>query len=148
MTEPTTRSGGCLCGAVRFEVAVPEAKFAICHCGMCRKWSAGPFMTVHTRGDQLRFFREEGLAWYQGSAWAQRGFCSLCGTSLFWRQAAHPEQDMAVSSEALDEADDLVLDRHIYVDAQPARYQFAGDEPRVTEAELMAKMGISPDENE
>ena len=146
MTEDLIRSGGCLCGAVRFEVAVPEAKFGVCHCGMCRKWSAGPFMAVHCPGDAT-FVKDEGLAWYQGSPWAERGFCNRCGTSLFWRLANSPQAELAVSSESFDEADDLTLDRHIYIDAKPDRYEFDDACPRVTEAELLAELGVSPVED-
>jgi len=46
MTEGK-RSGGCLCGAVRFEVALAEPEFSICHCGMCRRWCGGPFEEAH-----------------------------------------------------------------------------------------------------
>jgi hypothetical protein len=130
-----------LCGAVRFEVEVPKAEYAMCHCGMCRRWSAGPFMSVHCPGPG-RFTNDEGLAWYQGMPWAERGFCKKCGTSLFWRLAADPDREIVVSVEAFDEADDFTLDRHIYIDAKPARYDFADDRPRITEAELMKELGI------
>ena len=50
-SDAKRHSGGCLCGAVRFEVTAPENTYDMCHCGMCRKWSAGPFMTVHCSGD-------------------------------------------------------------------------------------------------
>lgn len=144
MRDGSVRAGGCLCGAVRFEIAVPEAKFSVCHCGMCRRWSAGPFMTVHCPGEAT-FANEKGLAWYRGSSWAERGFCSRCGSSLFYRLSNQPEIPyLAVSVEAFDEADDLTLDRHIYVDAQPKRYEFGDSRPRLSEAELLAELGITP----
>lgn len=145
MTIGDKRTGGCLCGAVRFEIAVPEPKFNICHCGMCRKWGAGPFMAVHCHGE-ASFSKDEGLAWYRGSKWAERGFCQRCGTSLFWRLAEDHAAMTVVSAEALDEPGDLTLERHIYIDAKPARYDFVGDQPRITEAELMAELGITPGE--
>lgn len=143
MTTGETRAGGCLCGAVRFEIAVPEATYNICHCGMCRRWGAGPFMGVHCAGAPS-FAKDEGLAWYRGSKWAERGFCQRCGTSLFWRLAEDPGAMTVVSSEALDDAGDLALGRHIYIDAKPPYYDFADDRPRVTEAKLMAELGITP----
>ena len=136
------RAGGCLCGAVRFEVEVPDPRFSLCHCGMCRRWSAGPFMTVHSPGP-WRFVEAAGLAWYRGSQWAERGFCKTCGSSLFWRLAEQPDRMLIVSVEALDEASDITLNRHIYVDAQPDRYAFDDDRPRITEAQLMAELGLT-----
>ena len=145
MSETTVRSGGCLCGSVRFEIAVPEAKFNVCHCGMCRKWSAGPFLAVHCPGE-ASFASDEGLAWYAGSTWAERGFCKKCGTSLFYRLRQSPSEVLIVSSEAFDESDDLELDRHIFVDSKPGRYDFSDERPRVTEAEFLAEMGVTPAE--
>ena len=74
MATDTKRTGRCLCGAVTFEVDVPKPRFTMCHCGMCRKWSAGPFMSVHTPGPAT-FTNAQGLRWYRGSKWAERGFC-------------------------------------------------------------------------
>lgn len=143
MAENSKKAGGCLCGAVRFEVNPEKNEFDICHCGMCRKWSAGPFMAVHCT-DGMSLIEDSGLAWYQGSEWAQRGFCSKCGTSLFWRLSADPDAMLSVSVEALEDAEEFALGRHIYVDAQPPRYEFSGKNPRVTEAELMVELGIVP----
>jgi hypothetical protein len=111
---------------------------------MCRKWSAGPMMSVHCPGEPV-FSRNEGLAWYRGSGWAERGFCSRCGSSLFWRLADSPDAMTVVSVESFDEADDLKLERHIYIDSKPERYDFNDNQPRVTEAELLAELGITPE---
>lgn len=137
------RHGSCLCGAVRFDIAVPEPDFSICHCGMCRKWSGGPFEAAH--GGDLKFEKDDGLSWYRSSEWGERGFCSRCGTVLFWRFADKSQDFVGVSVEALDENDDLTLHRHIYIDSKPARYDFADDRPRLTEAEFLAELGIEPE---
>ena len=98
-------------------------------------------MSVHCPGP-LTFTSDQGLAWYRGSEWAERGFCSKCGTSLFWRLAEDPDEMIIISAEAFDQSDDLTLERHIYSDAKPARYAFADTTPRVSEAELMIELGI------
>ena len=136
------RPGACLCGAVRFDVEIPEPNFGICHCGMCRRWCGGPFEAAHCRDAQ--FAKDDGLAWYRSSDWGERGFCSRCGTSLFWRLADKTRGMMAVSVEALDENSDLSLLHHIFVDHKPARYEFADDRPRLTEAEILAELGFAP----
>ena len=134
--------GRCLCSAVEFEVDVPERTYSICHCGLCRRWSGGPLMSVHCPAPKTEWLNDEGLTWYQGTPWAQRGFCSNCGSSLFWRLAQEPEGMLIVSVDALEGAGDFTLDRHIYSDARPDRYDFADDCPRVTEAELMKELGL------
>ncbi|MCY3928404.1 MAG: GFA family protein [Acidobacteria bacterium] len=134
--------GQCLCGAVEFEVDVPERTYSVCHCGLCRRWSGGPLMSVHCPEPDTEWLNNEGLTWYQGTPWAQRGFCSRCGSSLFWRLAEQPEGMLIVSVDALDDGGEFALDRHIYSDAKPDRYDFADDRPRVTEAELMKELGL------
>lgn len=141
MANSARATGGCLCGKVRFEVGVPEKKFSLCHCGMCRRWTSGPFQSVHCDGD-IAFAEDEGLAWYRGSPWAERGFCKACGTILFWRFTEAPEREIAVSVASFDGQDGWKIDRHIFTDAMPGYYDFADDRPRLTEAELMKELGI------
>lgn len=146
MSEPTTTGtrmrGQCLCSAVEFEVDVPERTYSICHCGLCRRWSGGPLMSVHCPAPKTEWLNDEGLTWYQGTPWAQRGFCSRCGSSLFWRLAQEPDGMLIVSVDALEDGGEFTLDRHIYSDARPDRYDFADDRPRVTEAKLMKELGL------
>lgn len=140
----TTHTGRCLCGTVQFSADTPSETFSVCHCGMCRRWSAGPFMSVHGDGPVSITQGGESLTWFRGSEWAERGFCNKCGTSLFYRLANQPELFTAIAIDALDDADGFALQRHIYVDAQPDRYAFAGSQPRVTEKELLAEFGVTP----
>jgi hypothetical protein len=71
------RTGTCLCGAVTFTADI-KPKISACHCGMCRKWTGGVFLTVQAR--DVRFTGEDAIATYTSSDWAERGFCSRCGS--------------------------------------------------------------------
>lgn len=137
------RTGRCLCGAAKFTVQVPEASFAICHCSACRRWSGGPLMSVHCPGKAV-LEDPSSLTWFRSSPWAERGFCRCCGSSLFWRLADDPDSMVVVTVDSLDEAGDIALKRHIYVDFMPDRYEFADDKPRITEAQLMEELGLDP----
>ena len=144
MSETDKRSGSCLCGSVRFEVSVPDPRLGVCHCGMCRRWSAGPFFAVHS--PEAATFQQEGeLSWYQASPWAERGFCRKCGSSLFYRLVEQRDGMVIVSAEALDDTSGLALGQHIYLDSKPGYYEFADDCPRLTEQEFLAAMGVAPD---
>ncbi len=77
--------GSCLCGAVRFEVALdrlpgPDA----CHCSLCRKHSGHFFASTDVPKSAVTIMGEEQLRWFQSSDKARRGFCTTCGSSLFW----------------------------------------------------------------
>ncbi|MEM7170190.1 MAG: GFA family protein [Pseudomonadota bacterium] len=142
MHQTERRKGGCLCSAVRYEVSLPERHYNICHCERCRKWSGGPFMAVHCLGDVV-YGEDRGLKWYKGTPWAERGFCGDCGTSLFWRLADDPDALLIVTIDSLDQSEDIILERHIFIDAKPERYDFKGDHPRVTEAQVMAEVAAA-----
>lgn len=78
--------GSCLCESVKFSFTHDgsEAHFDACHCGMCRKWSGSPAMTVQVSGD-LVFDGREYITEYESSDWAVRGFCKKCGSSLYYK---------------------------------------------------------------
>src|SRR5262245_14653258 len=92
--------GGCLCGAVRFTAAPRDHDFGACHCGMCRKWTAGPFLALEC-GDTVRIDDAASLGIYRSSEWAERGFCKRCGTPLFYRLVG--KDFYVVSAEAFDD---------------------------------------------
>ena len=81
MTE-SVHTGGCLCGAVRYELQGEPDWTVYCHCESCRKHTGGPvaaFATylpehvVWTNGERKR---------YESSPGRQRSFCEHCGSSL------------------------------------------------------------------
>jgi len=80
-------TGGCQCGAVRFAVyADKPVRIGLCHCRMCQKAVAGPFIS-------LADYRHEDFTWTRGkpasfrsSTIAERDFCAVCGTPLSYRQ--------------------------------------------------------------
>lgn len=80
-------SAHCLCGDVRFEATLPSRWVAHCHCTMCQRSGGSAFVTwVGLDEHQCRIDDPRGLLrWYQSSDLAERGFCSHCGSSLFFR---------------------------------------------------------------
>ncbi len=75
-------TGGCLCGAVRYELDRPPYNVGYCHCGMCRKAMGNLFSTwVITKKADLRYVTGEP-DWYQSSASVRRGFCGTCGSPI------------------------------------------------------------------
>ena len=108
-----THTGGCLCGAVRYEVAGRLRPVVLCHCTQCRR-STGHFMaaTAARHGD-FRLTREEELLWYPSSDSARRGFCGRCGATLFWQ--ASGRDYISIAAGTLDGATGLVSACHIHV---------------------------------
>ena len=130
----TSMTGGCLCGRVRFSATDVETHHHACHCGMCRRWNGGPAFSAAVGG--IRFESADEIAVYASSDWAERGFCGHCGSNLFYRMI--DKNAYYVSVGAFDDPAPFVLSGEIFVDHQPAGYRFAGDQPRLTEAETLA----------
>lgn len=127
--------GKCLCGAVKFEVAAVH-EIDVCHCSMCRSWNGGPFVGADIRG-QVTFKADATLAWYDSSEWAKRGFCSKCGSSLFYTLNEQPDF-WSISAGALDLPEGLTIGKEIFIDEKPDYYNFAGEQPRHTGPEFLA----------
>ena len=137
MSDTGSSTGKCLCGAVSFSAKDVETHFHACHCTMCRKWSGGPGFGVGVGSIDLS--GEDHLGVYKSSDWAERCFCKLCGTNLFYRM---PDSGMVVVwAGAFDDESALKLTGEIYIDEKPDSYNFQGDHPRQTGAEFLASIG-------
>ena len=79
-------SGRCLREGIRFEVDEPTKWCAHCHCSLCRRAHGAGYVTwFGVDRDRFRITDGEGLlAWYQSTSEARRGFCSRCGSTLFF----------------------------------------------------------------
>ncbi len=144
-----SKTGGCLCGAVRFELAEAPTSYGACHCGMCRKLSGGIELGVEVQPGGVTWTADEGVQIYSSSDWAERGFCKTCGSSLFWRLTMPgPMQGLTVmSAGALDSMDGMQFDNEVYIDHKPDSHAFAGERKRLTEADVMAMVNAQTGDN-
>ncbi len=112
-TQKTTATGGCLCGAVRYEITGPLRDVVNCHCGMCQKLH-GSF-GAHTKAlkKNIKITRSDGLAFYKTSDVAERGYCRDCGSSLFWQPFELDATGILAGS--LDDTSGLKTMGHIFV---------------------------------
>ena len=141
-----SKTGRCLCGAVSFALAEAPTSYGACHCGMCRKFSGGIEMGFQVMPDQITWTGEDNLATYASSDWAERGFCKVCGSSLFWRLTAPGPMHglMSLSVGALDDMDGMSFDAEVYIDHKPASHAFAGERKLMTEADVLAMVNAAP----
>jgi hypothetical protein len=137
-TAGGTLGGRCLCGAVRFSFQAANRDVGVCHCGMCRRWAAGPFMVLDHNG-KVAFEGDENIGVYKSSEWGERAFCKVCGTSLYWRMSGLDHY--AVSAGALEDPAGLAFTTEIFIDEKPAYYAFANETTKMTGAEVAAAFG-------
>ena len=107
------KKGGCLCGAVTYEITGPLRNSMACHCVQCRKTS-GHFVSASAAlKTDLKVCDNGGLKWYQSSPNARRGFCCECGSSLFWDLEGRDL--MGIMSGTLDGSTGIETSSHIFV---------------------------------
>lgn len=126
--EKDITSGGCLCGAVRYQVKGPLRDVVNCHCSMCQRLHGnfGP----HSKAKKVNITvtKSDGLAWYRTSDVARRGFCRECGSGLFWEP---DELDATgIIAGTLDQPTDLKTMGHIFVAEKSDFYQITDSLPR------------------
>jgi hypothetical protein len=136
MQDRPDPKGNCLCGAVRITAKAMNIKVGACHCDMCRKWAGGPLMMVDC-GSDVSFEGADNIATFSSSEWAERGFCSNCGTHLFYR--LKESERYFVSVGLFDNCKDFVFDRQIFIDEKPQFYCFANETKNMTGAEFFAQ---------
>ncbi|MGA8259660.1 MAG: GFA family protein [Arenicellales bacterium] len=123
--------GGCLCGAVSYTVNGALRPAVACHCTQCRKTS-GHFVAATEAGDEALAIRDpEGvLRWYRSSPSAQRGFCSYCGSSLFWKR--DDTDRTSIMAGTLNGDTGLTVQAHIYTADKGDYYTLDNDIPQFT----------------
>lgn len=121
-------SGSCLCGAVTFTVGCDLPQPDICHCRMCRKQSGHCFASTDVPKTALTVSGDEALGWYRSSDKVRRGFCSHCGSSLFW-EPLHRDWT-AVAMGTFDAPTGTRAKMHIFVGEKGDYYDIADDLPQ------------------
>ena len=134
-------SGGCLCGAVTYEVRGPLREVLLCHCEECRRWHGHVSATTAAQRGDLVLLEERGLRWIKSprsDARARRGFCAECGSSLFWD--APGRETISIAAGTLDGQTGLHIASHWYASQAADYYELPDDglphHERSGEAEL------------
>jgi len=106
--------GGCLCGAIRYEVVRPFTSVSVCHCRSCRLASGAPTVSWFV-------LPRTGFRWLQGSPKSfassppvKRGFCGECGTQLTYEHTDSP-REIEVTTMSLDEPAEVPPTKEIWL---------------------------------
>jgi hypothetical protein len=107
--------GGCLCGAIRYEVEGDLAPIQICHCEDCRKAQGSAFAAnVPVATERFRLTTgETRLRAYESSPGKERLFCSACGSPLFSRLLDRPGT-VRIRAGTLDRSAPLHVGFHFF----------------------------------
>ena len=135
MTNSVSEESSCLCGSVTIRANYINPKITVCHCEMCRKWGGGPALALHC-GTELDIKGREHIHVYNSSEWAERGFCSNCGTHLFYRSKDTGEY--SIPAGFFSKLKGLEIEVQYFSDKRPDYYCFANKTKELTEAEVFA----------
>jgi hypothetical protein len=76
----------CLCGGVKIKVKGKLRHVVNCHCKQCMKTHGNYAAYTACLEDDIIFIDKKTLKWFKSSNIAKRGFCSVCGASMFYKQ--------------------------------------------------------------
>ena len=110
--------------AVTCALPPPDA----CHCSQCRKHSGHFFASTDVPRTALTIQGADNLKWFHSSAKVRRGFCSTCGSSLFW-DPIHKDW-IGIAMGAFDLPTETRLKVHIYVADKGDYYDIADGLPQ------------------
>jgi hypothetical protein len=128
--------GRCLCGAVTVRVSGPhDPRPGACHCRMCQRWSGGLFLCFNADSGGVTV--DGPVTRYASSDFAERAFCSVCGSHLWMRDINSDSHELMPG--LFDEARDWPLRSEVYSDRAMASVHLAGDHRKATQAEYEKK---------
>lgn len=141
MTETQTIEGGCLCGAVRYQLTGNPATegAGYCHCRRCQRSTGAPVVAWVTYPVSALRILQGTPKIYHSTPKAIRQFCETCGTQLFFGFTEGPPSlgfgetspaDIDISIASLDAPENVVPTYHIWTSSQLPWFSVADDLPR------------------
>ena len=80
-----SKIASCLCAGVKINVKGKLRHVVNCHCSQCMKTHGNYAAYTACLEDNITFINKKTLKWYKSSNIAKRGFCSICGASIFYK---------------------------------------------------------------
>jgi hypothetical protein len=115
MTKPPTRTGGCLCGQVRYTMSADPQMCVTCHCKNCQKQAGSALsIIIGVAEDAVEYTGEVKTYNDTGDSGAtvRRQFCPECGSPVFTR--LEMPGLMFIKAGTLDDTSELQPALHCY----------------------------------
>lgn len=116
-------TGGCNCGAVRYELTATPTGATTCHCTHCqRRTGTGSSTSAHAAPGTFRITRgQDHLKCWKPDGGAEKWFCAECGSSIYGRLQRDGEDDrFVIRMGTLDTDPGVRPDAHLFCDSAPA----------------------------
>ena len=110
-----TITGGCHCGAIRYQVEGNAKTHALCHCVDCRRHSGAPMVGWTMYGKSEVKVTKGTPKIYKSSPDGRRHFCPDCGTGLFYINDVMLPGIIDIQSATYDDPNAVPAQAHIQV---------------------------------
>ncbi len=145
--------GRCLCGAVKFSASAKPLFVAHCHCSYCRLAHGAAFVTwLGVPEEEFNFDAgKDALSWFASSKESQRGFCSQCGTTLFFTSLLSPGEMHIARANVTSEVSEkpfahLFIEHQVdWLDISDGLPQHTGDEVGLDKYKAVTPISQRPD---
>ncbi len=134
MNDTVIARGGCLCGAVRYEVVDEPYKVSWCHCRTCRKATGAPAVVMVMFDEGAVRYSTGTPARYESSPGVTRTHCARCGTPLTWEGQWDGRMVFELHAGTLDEPGRFAPTRHAFVDHRIDWVRFGDGLPEFDQA--------------
>jgi hypothetical protein len=124
-------SGACLCGALRFHAPLPPLWVAHCHCTLCQKNAGAAFVTwagFDAQSVQIQDTKPS-LKWFSATENALRGFCTECGTTVFFKSARWPGE-LHITVVNFEPALEYMPQANVYWESRQAWLEHCSELPK------------------
>jgi len=127
------QTGGCQCGAVRFESSGEPVRAMGCHCTSCKLRTGAPYgVGVYFKEEQVQFLQGDVQHFQHASdttgRWIRNEFCGQCGSTVSWTLEMRPGL-RAIAGGAYDDPDWYTIEAHIWTRSARSDMCYATDMP-------------------
>ena len=136
--------GRCICGAVTVRVTGPMEEIWACHCDYCRRWSGGVQMGIDVPPARVEITGP--VKTHQSTHIAQRAWCDVCGTAIYFRNTDSADADFELAPGLFDDFGGARLARISYADRDTAGLAMGGEDvERISKADYETRHDFVPD---
>lgn len=128
-------TGGCLCGAIKYELAEAPAMMGVCHCKNCQRQAGSAFSTLAgVPKDQFKFTSGEPKLYEDGDTKSgnqvERYFCGNCGSPIYSALGAQPET-LYLKTGTMDDTSGFAPQFHVWCDTKQSWVDLADGVPQM-----------------
>ncbi|MGI2257992.1 GFA family protein [Shewanella sp. GXUN23E] len=139
----TVLTGGCLCGAIRYELHGQPFDADFCHCRQCQRQTGAPVAAwMDFKSGQVSWLKGQ-LKEFASSDTVRRGFCPECGSTLSFRDTEYPEY-LTLAICSLDEPNRISPNYHIHTGSGVSWLKMTDDSPRHAKGRSESDSGTAP----